>query len=287
MESQSDSNGQIGPNVDGLMQDIFSKKTPPSVDLPKAPPPDAEVYDKCKVKGTAIIFNHRYFTMENVSPRDGTDLDRDALQKVLRELTFDVQVYNDLTLESLLEVLGIVSKMNHTQCECLIIAVMSHGDDGIIYARDEPYPTKKLWSYFTPLRCPSLAGKPKLFFIQACRGSDSDPGQVVTYVEQDSRPATSKTYTIPIMADILVMYATVEEYYAWRDPATGSYFIQALVNQLRKHHNSEDLLSILTRVNREVAIGFNSYEPNYPKYNNKKEMCSIVSMLTRKYYFNL
>ncbi|XP_050518888.1 caspase-like [Diabrotica virgifera virgifera] len=287
MECHSDSDGASGPNVDGRMRDIFTKKTSLPVDLPVAPPPEAEVYDKRKVKGTAIIFNHRTFTIDHVSTRDGTDLDRDALQNVLQELTFDVLVYDDLTLEKILEVLSVVSKMNHTECECLIIAVMSHGDEGIIYARDQAYPTKKLWSYFTPIRCPSLAGKPKMFFIQACRGSESDPGQVVTYVEKDSRPTSSKTYTIPIMADIIVMYATVEEYYAWRDPATGSYFIQALVNQLRKHHQSEDLLSILTRVNREVAIGFSSFEPNYPKYNNKKEMCSIVSMLTRKYYFNL
>lgn len=56
--------------------------------------------------------------------------------------------------------------MDHTNSECLLIAVMSHGEDGRIYAKDRTYQTKKLWSKFSPLHCQSLAGKPKLFFIQ-------------------------------------------------------------------------------------------------------------------------
>ena len=44
--------------------------------------------------------------------------------------------------------------------------LLSHGNSGTIYAYDAPYPTQKLWEPFTADRAPSLAGKPKFFFIQ-------------------------------------------------------------------------------------------------------------------------
>ena len=87
------------------------------------------------------------------------------------------------------------------------------------------------------------------------------------------------------MADILVMYSTVEGYYSWRNPDKGGYFIQSLVKQIKLHHRTRDLLTILTFVNREVAIDFTSHQPTLPEYSGKKQMCSIVSMLTRLLYF--
>jgi len=43
---------------------------------------------------------------------------------------------------------------------------MTHGEADKLYAADRKYPTKTLWEIFTGDLCPSLAGKPKLFFIQ-------------------------------------------------------------------------------------------------------------------------
>ncbi|XP_008197500.2 caspase-1, partial [Tribolium castaneum] len=179
--------------------------------------------------------------------------------------------------------LFIVSRMDHSDCDCLVIVVMSHGDNGKIYASDMDYRTNTLWKYFNARSCPTLAGKPKLFFIQACRGTGLHPSQKL-HVEEDAS-SNDVSYTIPIMADILVMYSTVEGFYSWRDPKNGGYFIQSLVKQLRNHHRTKDLLTILTFVNREVAIDFTSLEPNHPRFSGRKQMCSIVSMLTRLMYF--
>ncbi|XP_057663915.1 caspase-1-like [Diorhabda carinulata] len=276
----------LDENSPSVTDGLFSFKKGIRIELPDAPAPDSDVYKKYRRRGTAIIFNHKYF-INDCTTREGTEKDRDALENVLKELMFDVTVYEDLTCEEVSEVLHVVSKMDHSESSCLVISVMSHGDNGILYAKDTYYETEKLWKYFSPLYCPSLAAKPKLFFIQACRGNKTDPGFEVTYVHADSDKKSTDLYTIPVMADILVMYATVEGYYAWRDPSKGSYFVQSLVNEIRKgYKNNKDLLTILTGVNREVAIGFTSVEPNWEVFNRKKEMCCIVSMLTRLFYFN-
>jgi caspase-like apoptosis-related cysteine protease len=59
-----------------------------------------------------------------------------------------------------------VASEDHSEHDCVLVALMSHGDDGILYAKDQQYKPEKLWSHFTSDQCPTLAGKPKLFFIQ-------------------------------------------------------------------------------------------------------------------------
>lgn len=55
--------------------------------------------------------------------------------------------------------------MDHSDSDCLMVVVMTHGKEGILAARDTFYTINNLWSCFSPLHCKSLAGKPKLFFI--------------------------------------------------------------------------------------------------------------------------
>lgn len=56
--------------------------------------------------------------------------------------------------------------MDHSDADCLVIVVLTHGDKGLIYARDRYYSPDLLWKSFSGKNCPSLSGKPKLFFIQ-------------------------------------------------------------------------------------------------------------------------
>lgn len=50
--------------------------------------------------------------------------------------------------------------------DCLVICVLSHGEEGLIFANDAAYKHEDLWQKFTADKCTTLAGKPKLFFIQ-------------------------------------------------------------------------------------------------------------------------
>lgn len=99
------------------------------------------------------------------------------------------------------------AEMDYSDYDCLLVTVLSHGEQGIIYARDAPYkPEDKLWGRFTGDKCITLAGKPKLFFIQACQGDRLDGGvQLTTQVDSGS----SSSYKIPIHADFLIAYSTI------------------------------------------------------------------------------
>ncbi|CAK9831339.1 unnamed protein product [Anthophora retusa] len=172
------------------------------------------------------------------------------------------------------------SAEDHKDRDCLVVAAMSHGESGFLFSTDSMYSVDVLWTPFTADRCPTLAGKPKLFFIQACRGTSTDSG--IQMHETDATP----TYTLPSFADILIAYSTYDGYYSWRNPEHGSWFIDALCQELNEHGKTHDLLRIMTSVIRRVAIEYQSYVPHSEKFHQKKQIPSIVSMLTRLVYFS-
>ena len=60
----------------------------------------------------------------------------------------------------------------------LIVFIMTHGDEGgKLYGKDgKTVILNKIASYFNATNCPALTDMPKIFVIQACRGSEDDHG---------------------------------------------------------------------------------------------------------------
>lgn len=104
-----------------------------------------------------------------------------------------------------------MSKADHSEHDCIWISILSHGELGYIYAKDTHYKLESIWGNFTAPKCPTLAGKPKLFFIQACQGDRLDGGiHLTNRTETDSSEGQSQqTYRIPVHADFLIAYSTI------------------------------------------------------------------------------
>lgn len=77
-------------------------------------------------------------------------------------------------------------------------------------------------------------------------------------------------------------------YFAFRG-RYGTPFIRAVCDMLHEHHTSLDLMHILTRVCYDVAFFFESLvsrtNPDHVILSYKKQMPTIVSMLTKDVYF--
>nr|CAD7463103.1 unnamed protein product [Timema tahoe] len=85
--------------------------------------------------------------------------------------------------------------------------------------------------------------------------------------------------------DIMVANSTEEGYYSWRNPISGSWFIQALCEELKTNGTKRDLLTLLTFVCRRVALDYQSVVPSNYDMDNKKQVPSITSSLTRLVFF--
>uniref|UniRef100_A0A182PC04 Caspase n=1 Tax=Anopheles epiroticus TaxID=199890 RepID=A0A182PC04_9DIPT len=248
-----------------------------------------ECYDTNNPKrGVALIINQVNFS--SMEKREGSNKDRDDMSSVLQRIGFDVRVFDDCNRKQLLSGLQEIANEDHTKNDCLVIVVMTHGkENNLLYASDKSYEVNRLWEPFIGGACPSLIGKPKLFFVQACRGKKLDQGVQLVRMSVDSIDVQSSPesmrYVIPTMADLLVMYSTYDGHYSWRNTSKGSWFIQSLCIELEASAHCRELLHILTAVARRVAYQYQSNVPDSAKLDAKKQMPCTVSMLTKLLYF--
>jgi hypothetical protein len=59
-----------------------------------------------------------------------------------------------------------VSREDHSDADCFVCVILSHGGDGFIYGKDGIVCLSELVNMFKGDECQSLAGKPKMFFVQ-------------------------------------------------------------------------------------------------------------------------
>lgn len=223
---------------------------------------------KNKPRGYCLIFNNYDFSeaRENIpklcriKDRKGTDFDAETLDGTFTELHFETVPCRNFTAQAICDMLQYYQGIDHGDRDCFICCILSHGNRGIIYGTDgEEVPISELTSYFIGSKCPSLAGKPKVFFIQACQGEnyhkaipvETDSDEHEGSLEEDLSYAQT---TIPDEADFLLGMATVDSYVSYRDPTQGTWYIQTLCESLRRRcPQGHDVLTILTEVNFEVG----------------------------------
>ncbi|KAM6178115.1 caspase-8 [Rhynchocyon petersi] len=218
---------------------------------------------------------------------DYETLMREALKKTFGALHFEVVCFDDCTANRICEVLKLYQKMDHSERDCFVCCILSHGDKGVIYGTDgQEAPIYELTSYFTGLKCPSLVGKPKIFFIQACQGDNYQKGIAVDTdsglqeVGLEMTLSSQKSY-IPNEADFLLGMATVNNYVSYRSTTEGTWYIQSLCKRLTERcPRGDDILTILTEVNYEVSS-------KDDKKNMGKQMPQPTFTLRKKLYFPL
>ncbi|XP_038075142.1 caspase-3-like [Patiria miniata] len=294
--------------------DLTQKKmriSPPPPAVQDASDVDGVYQMKSKPRGIAIIINNKNF--EKMPTRNGTDIDGRNLKHVFEELGFMTEYRKNQTRKQMQQILNQAASRNHERFHCFILAILSHGEEGAIYSTDERIvKIEDITSYFEGGRCPTLAGKPKLFFLQACRGESKDRGHEATdskavapgyaygtqdsvapisdeelvqrmleqQLQDDTDAPTANRSKLPSHSDMLLAFATVPGFVSWRHGKRGAWFVQALSEVFLEHAHAKDLMSMMIMVNDKVACAFESSSGRY------KQIPAPVTMLRKKLYFN-
>ncbi|XP_026170395.1 caspase-8 [Mastacembelus armatus] len=249
------------------------------------PPDETEYYALNHIpRGYCVVINNQTFSDTNMRDRAGTEEDEKALCSLFTKLGFMTDVHKNLTANNMRHELHKLSCGEFSRHDALVVCVLSHGEKGCVFGIDgNMVSLQQLTSPFTSDNVRTLAGKPKLFFIQACQGKNFQkpcPQSRSFSEENDKKKSHILEHdggeTIPSDADFLLGMATVSECRSFRNVTTGSIYIQELCRQLKKSAESserDDILTVLTRVNREVSKG---------EYLNHKQMPEPKYTLTKK-----
>ncbi|OWF43837.1 uncharacterized protein LOC110459182 [Mizuhopecten yessoensis] len=140
------------------------------------------VYDfSYRSRGVAVLIVNVTFLNPKISPnREYAKRDIEVFEKILKALNFTVIKLKDKSTAELLQRLEEIRSTLTSDCDCFLCLISSHGLETRIpsekqrrqhttFTYDRWIPTDNIIRPFTESYCRSLRGKPKLFFIQACR----------------------------------------------------------------------------------------------------------------------
>ncbi|XP_017275808.1 caspase-8 [Kryptolebias marmoratus] len=234
-------------------------------------------------RGSCVIFNNKHFRGK-LQDRAGTEKDANALSTLFDRFGFRIETYHDLSADKLQRTLAALALRDFSSDDALVICILSHGEKGCVFGSDErKVSLQDLTSPFTSDRAPTLEGKPKVFFVQACQNDLQEDGQ--EDIQEDAQTpfqcssAAEQGSSFHVEADFLIGMATVQNSPSFRHRQEGSIYIQQLCKQLTKSAESperDDILGVLTRVNKEVGKG---------EYAKKKQMPEPRYTLTKKLAF--
>lgn len=244
-------------------------------------------------RGKAIVINNRDFTPEmqkqGYGIRTGTDIDCTTICLRLKALGFQVDRYHNASCAQIMKTFSNAAHEDHSDADCFVGVLLSHGEKDLIMGTDGKLAIKDIFDFFRANNSTTLAGKPKIFFVQACRGNQLDEGvhMNVTDAKRNHDDAFDKQeIRIPNEADFLLSFSTVPGYYSWRNSKLGSWYIQALVYILDKKGTTTEIQKLLTHLNRLVSYS-EKYMSNtqIKSMHGMKQSPSFTSMLTKDLYF--
>ncbi|XP_014905925.1 caspase-8 [Poecilia latipinna] len=232
-------------------------------------------------RGCCVIISNEDFTGSKYRKRLGSKMDDENLSNLFKRFGFVPIIHTNLTADKITEMLKELSKRDFSKEDALVVCVLSHGERGIIIGTDgKEVKLDNLFDLFKNV--PSLFGKPKLFFIQACQDEVPLTATQKTNEDEQSKETPSDSVFSDASCpskdgDILIGMATVPYSKAYRHTEKGSIYIQVLCQELENAANSpkrDDILTVLTRVNRKVNNHFmirNKQMPE-PKYTLTKRL---------------
>ncbi|XP_070808364.1 caspase-3-like [Pituophis catenifer annectens] len=227
-----------------------------------------------------IIVNHQFLQAKGLRPRVGARREADKLFRALSKCNYDVKLFLDLTAKEIEEVYEKESQAEHGKCFVSILS--SHGEEGsIMDCQGQALNLTCIYKILSPERCPHLAGKPKIFFIQACRGNRFDDG---IYLEKDSSAPEEDCFShyLSIPENTAVMFSCSPGYVSFSN-RWESMFLKALLEVLEGEERKLKVTKLMTWINWKVAF---FCEAKGTEYKGKKEMpCFVTNMVEEVYPF--
>ncbi|CAF1008221.1 unnamed protein product [Brachionus calyciflorus] len=235
---------------------------------------------KYEKPGKVVIFSNGIFTNEQTNEILTTKPDIKIIEKVFQNLNFKIETHTDKTSTEVKSIIGELSKNNFKDDSCFICFITGHGTIDSLLASDKN--EIKVEEFIDPFKTNvSLHNKPKLFFIDACRGNQtietSDFSEKKKEQEEelvDKLKKLTLKLNVKEETDLLIGFSSTPGFVSKLDK-NGSFYIQTLCKNIERSMNHKDKLDIkdiLTLVNKDLST-------------NKHQVSIAQDTFRKKFYF--
>lgn len=241
--------------------------------------------------GICLIFNNHEFhhpeDMEKANPsRGGARVDQYNLTQTFKYLRYNVVVRENLTAQQMQDAMFEMANHDHKVHDSFVCCILTHGETNVVHGADSQ--EVDLLNFAATMKlCPTLRGKPKMFFVQACRGEgehtgldvqrDSGGNQGGATVSGGNPGGATVTATIPQEADFFFGYATPTGNAAYRSKRHGSWYISELCKVFAQYGYTHNLSSMMKKVNNQVAKAYTK--------EGYKQCAEFVDRLRKEVHF--
>ncbi|CAG2236484.1 unnamed protein product [Mytilus edulis] len=193
--------------------------------------------------------------------RDWADKDEENIIELMSGiLKFEYSVVADPIKAELVKILENISSNlneNYKSYYSFMVFLMAHGSQFGVVTADKgkkkiTISVDEIMEFFKNDKIPNFVGKPKMFFIQSCRGNSIQE----TFVQPDNDDdETLERISAPTDADIFIAYATTEGHKAFRHKHFGSMFIYECIKKFKEQYTKTHLEEMMIDVKAALAIG--------------------------------
>ena len=222
--------------------------------------------------GLCVIINNTVFM--HVRGLPGGRRDEEGLHVIFTTLGFDVRIHQNLTAQEIIHTAKTYSQMQHEGVFFLII--LSHGmlinNKHVVFGTDGSQDggtveINNLESMFHATNCPSLREVPKIFVIDACRGSRNERvhqpkvsarsgDMVARSADVDMISINSSPAAVTDSSHFAIVYASTYGNVAFAS-SRGSQLTQTFVSVIAEATPEESFTDIIrevqTRIQRSIT----------------------------------
>ncbi|XP_018013524.1 uncharacterized protein LOC108670568 [Hyalella azteca] len=188
-------------------------------------------------RGFVAVFNN-HFRNNPDWIRNGSEMDDVNLDSVFKEMGYEVHLFSDTTKSQLMEKIDSILQRHVLGMDSLILFFLSHGKDERHFysSQQEVIDIRDIWIKLTNQNCPALKDKPKIMFLNYCRGESRQRNQVFDNVTEREEDAPR---------DVALVHASLPGFKAQRMPDEGTIFVHCLCQAICENAYEMDIHEII------------------------------------------
>ena len=229
--------------------------------------------------------------------RNGAEEEVEVLKQLFASFNLEVREHTELTKDQIVEQLSETANDPNLSSDSMIaIAISSHGvEEGLLginiedrlinrdyKSMDDCISPRQIQEIFNGENCKALAGKPKLFLLNGCRGSGVEH-MIEIKGEKKDKLASDAIFPVPssvesiatTCSDFFVIYSSFLGKMSIRSTTTGSLFIVEFSKAYAEYGQNYPIESIMPTINRNLIIVCTRLEAE------SKQSCIWESTCTR------
>lgn len=203
--------------------------------------------------GYCLIINNEDFSSCGLNTRQGSSRDASGIRDELENRNVTVKTINNCTAYQIHSSLEGLRNMTGAMYRFLMIVILSHGFHGRIIGTDGiRIDVNDILEILSAASLPSFRNKPKILILHMCQ-EEEDEGYNHEFHDHFSM----------IEKHFLIALPTLPHRLAYRQPGKGTFYIQCFLQVLRERGDTDDLVSMLTIVNRDLQPAVEAVRQRY------------------------